>query len=316
MNVDGGRRAFLRTAAAGAAGLGAGGMWPFRVPGASGAPARAKVSVVRNEKAVSNRNIVDSGQAAVMIQAALTELTGKNTAAEAWIALGVTKSDVIGIKVNCNTWTIFLDTHADLVYALCDSLSAVLPPNNIVIYERYTGELERSGYRVNKTNKGVRCLGNDDGGGYRGDVTRLVTDQFTKIINMPTLKTVEGEFAGSLFLKNHIGSIPLGAMSECHGNADYCTEVCNRQPLRSKAFLALCDGLRGTYRRGTPWYWGGIIMSRDQVAAECVALSVVNEKRAMEKMDSLAIPAYVKRAGTLGLGIADPSAIEVVRKVL
>ncbi len=316
MNENNGRREFLRAAAAGAAGLGTGAGWPFGISGANGAPARAKVSVVRNEKAVSNRNIVDPKQAALMIQAALADLTGKNTPAEAWTALGVTKSDVIGIKVNCNTWTIFLDTHAELVYALCDSLSAVLPPNNIVIYERYSGELERSGYRVNKTGNGVRCLGNDDGGGFRGDVTRLVTDQFTKIINMPTLKTVEGEFAGSLFLKNHIGSIPVEAMSECHGNADYCTEVCNRQPLRSKAFLALCDGLRGTYRRGTPWYWGGIIMSRDQVAAECVALSVVNEKRAVEKMNPLDIPGYVKRAGTLGLGVADPSAIEVVRKTL
>lgn len=316
MGMNRNRRSFLKTASAGAVGVGLTPDWLFRTPPAGGAALKVKVAVVRNEKAISPRNVVDRREAARMIDAALQAITGKGNAPEAWTALGVTRNDVIGIKVNCNTWTILLDTHPELVYALCDSLSTVLPPNSIIIYERFTGELERSRYRINKGTQGVRCFGNDEGGGFRGDITRIVTDACTKIINMPTLKAVEGEFAGSLFLKNHIGSIPLGAMTECHGNADYCTEVCNREALRSKAFLALCDGLRGTFKRGVPWYYGGIIMSRDQIAAECAALSIVNEKRAQEKEHPLAIPGYVKHAGSLGLGVADPGRIEVIPSVL
>jgi uncharacterized protein (DUF362 family) len=316
MTMNRNRRLFLKAASAGALGAWLPGDGLFRTPPADGAAEKVRVAVVRNEKAISTRNVVDRRQTALMIDAALQAITGKRNIHDAWTVLGVTRDDVIGIKVNCNTWTILLDTHPELVYALCDSLSTVLPPNSIIIYERFTGELERSRYRINKGTQGVRCFGNDEGGGFRGDITRIVTDACTKIINMPTLKAVEGEFAGSLFLKNHIGSIPLGAMTECHGNADYCTEVCNREALRSKAFLALCDGLRGTFKRGVPWYYGGIIMSRDQIAAECAALSIVNEKRAQEKEHPLAIPGYVKHAGSLGLGVADPGRIEVIPSVL
>lgn len=283
---------------------------------AQGSPGKSRVAVVKDEKAISNRNVVDPEQAALMIGSALMTLTGKQTAAEAWTALGFTKRDVVGIKVNCNTWTFLLHTHPELVYALADSLSTVVPLNNIIIYERYTGELERSGYRINKGNRGVRCFGNDEGGGYREGVTRIVADVCSKIINMPTMKTVEGDFGGSLFLKNHIGSIPLVEMTECHGNADFCTDVCNRPPLRTKTALALCDGLRGTWKRGAPWYWGGIIMSRDPVAAECAALAVIDGKRKLEGKPAIAIPGYVRRAGKEGLGTADPGKIEVVNTVM
>lgn len=309
------RREFFRRV--GAFGLGAASLPLATESDAEAAPGgRSRVAVVTNQKAVSNRNVVDRGEARRMIDRALQIVTGKTVAKDAWAALGVTGADVVGIKVNCNTWTFLLHTHPELVYALCDSLSAVVPANNLIIYERYSSELSRSGYTVNTGARGVRCFGNDDGPGFRGEVTRIVTDLCTKIINVPTLKGVEGDFAGSLFLKNHIGSIPVEHMTNCHGNADYCTEVCSRASIRNKTVLALCDGLRGTWKRGTPWYWGGIIMSRDQIAAECTALSVIDEKRTREGERALGIPGYVRRAGTAGLGTADPSRIEVVRAAL
>lgn len=310
------RREFLHSAATGAAVFG--GVLPLcsRSSSAQGNTGKVKVALVKSDKAVTNRNVVDQKQAALMIESALRSLTGKQMPAEAWKALGFTKSDVVGIKVNCNTWTFLLHTHPELVYALCDSLSTVVPPNNLIIYERYTGELERSGYRINKGNQGIRCFGNDEGGGFREGVTRIVTDLCTKIINVPSLKGVDGEFSGSLCLKNHIGSIPLVEMTECHGNADFCTEVCLRAPLKAKSVLALCDGLRGTWRRGTPWYWGGILMSRDPIALECAALDVMNEKRLAENAGAFGIPEYVKRAGKVGLGVADPGKIDVMKTVV
>ncbi len=307
------RRAFLQTAVTGAAAVGAALPLSPRFSGAQGNTGKVKVALVKSDKAVTNRNIVEPKSAGLMIESALRSLTGKQTAPEAWTALGFNKNDVVGIKVNCNTWTFLLHTHPELVYALCDSLSTVVPANNLIIYERFTGELERSGYRINKGNRGVRCFGNDEGGGYREGVTRIVTDLCTKIINVPSLKGVDGEFAGSLCLKNHIGSIPVEEMSECHGNADFCTEVCLRRPLKARSVLALCDGLRGTWRRGTPWYWGGILMSRDPIALECAALDVLNEKRVAEKNGALGIPGYVRRAGKEGLGVADPARIEVIK---
>ena len=37
-----------------------------------------------------------------------------------------------------------------------------------------------------------------------------------------------------------------------------------------------------TYKRGVPWYWGGLILGQDPVAAEWVGYQVINEKREQE----------------------------------
>jgi len=308
------RRGFIRAASAGAAGIGAFGQLPGFTPSALAQTGKSKVAMVRNERAVTDRNLVNPREARLMIDKALEIVTGATDPQKAWAALGVTANDVVGIKVNCNTWTILLATHADLVYALTDSLSAVVKPNNIIIYERDTSELTRSGYKANTGATGVRCFGSNEGGGFSRDgITKIVAETCTKLINIPSLKAVEGEFAGSLFLKNHIGTIPTSQMANCHGNAMFCTEVCALPAIKDKTVLAVCDGLRGTYKRGVPWYWGGIVMSRDQVAAEYVSLQVINDKRQTEKERPLAIPGYVTAAGTNGLGTSNPGMIETVK---
>jgi len=316
---DRNRRDFIKSTSAGMLGIGLvpGSLAVF--PEAEAAAGKVRVAVVRNERAVSTRNVCNPVETRKMVDKALEIVTGKRDPREAWASLGVVKEDVVGIKVNCNSWTFRLTTHPELVYALCDSLSSVVRPNNIIIYERYTGELTRAGYRANTGTSGVRCFGTEEGGGFGGpnDLTRIVTDTCTKIINVPSLKAVDGEFAASLFLKNHIGTIPPPQMSRCHGYARFCTEVCATPALRNKTILAVCDGLRGTYKRGVPWYWGGIVVSRDQVAAEYVSLQVINEKRKAEKVKLLSVPSYVTLAETsYHLGTCNPGRIEVVKTTL
>jgi len=309
------RRTFIKTSSAGTLGIGISAASLMNTDSALGAAGKTKVAVVRNEKAISTRNLCDRDQARLMVDRALLTITGKHNPNEAWSSLGVTKHDVVGIKVNCNTWTFLLHTHPGLVYALCDSLSGIVKPNNIIIYERNSSELSRSGYIVNNGASGIRCFGNDEGGGIHPgeELTRIVTDTCTKIINMPSLKTVDGGFAGSLFLKNHIGSLPGSHMTRCHGNEDYCSQVCARPSIKNKTILAVCDGLRGTYKRGTPWYYGGIIMSADQVAAEYAAIGVINEKRAQEKIRALKVQRYVKNAESkYGLGTCNPEKIDII----
>ena len=308
------RREFLKRTSRDILGIGMASAPFIGVPSVSGAEDKVKVAVVRNERAISDRNVCDKKQAALMIEQALFTITGTKNVKKAWTSLGVTKDDIVAIKVNCNSWTFLLYTHPELVYALCDSLHSVINPNNIIIYERSTSELTQCGYRANKTASGIRCFGNNEGGGFHEQegLTRIITDTCTKIINFPSLKCVDGEFAGSLFLKNHIGSLPTSNMSRCHGYADYCNRVCTRPSIKNKTILAICDGLRGTYRRGRPWYYKGIIMSRDQVAAECAALNIINEKRKAKGIKELAIPSYVKKADKLySLGTCDPSKITV-----
>ena len=319
MNQKKDRREFIRSVSTAVIGVGiADGMFSA-VSDGYGAEEKARVAVVRNERAISTRNVCDKKQVASMLEKGLLDITDKLNIKDAWTALGITKDDVIGMKVNCNSWTFLLSTHPELVYSLCESLSVCVPLHNIIIYERYTGELARAGYQANKNTSGIRCFGTDDANGFHPQegLTRIVTDMCTKIINIPSLKTVEGEFGGSLFLKNHIGSISPGQMTRCHGNAEFCTIVCAQPSLKSKTVLAVCDGLRGTYKSGVPWYWSGIIMSRDQIAAEYTALQVINEKRMQEKERLLQIPSYVKMAETsYGLGTCTLAHIDLIRSVM
>jgi len=224
------RREFIRTTSTGVIGIGITSASMSSIPEAYAAAAKVKVAVLRNERAISNRNVCDQKQAALMLKKALFTVTGKTKPEEVWSNLGVTKDDVVGIKVNCNSANFRLYVHPELVYALTDSLSSVVKPNNIIIYERYTSELTRAGFRANKNGSGVRCFGTNEGGGFHPQkgLTRIVTDTCTKIINIPSLKAFGGEFAGSLFLKNHVGTLPPNQMSRCHGNTKFITNRLQR----------------------------------------------------------------------------------------
>jgi uncharacterized protein (DUF362 family) len=314
MNEYSSRRDFIRNVSGGIMGLGLGAVLPVQETEA--APEKSKVAVIRNVKAISDRNVCDKRQTSLTIERALLALTGKKSMKEAWAALGVTQNDTVGIKVNCNGAGFALYAHPDLVYALTDSLSAVVRPENIIIYERSSSELSHAGFRINKDGSGVRCFGSEEGGGFhpKEGLTRIITDTCTKLINLPSLKTFDGEFAGSLFFKNHVGTVPPAEMSRCHGNTQILAQTVAKPSIREKTVLALCDGLRGTFRKSAPWYWGGIIASRDPVAAEFTALQIINEKRLQEGDPAFEIPSFLKMAeSTHKLGTCTPANIDLVK---
>lgn len=285
---------------------------------AAAAPGREKARVVlaRSPKAVSERNVADRVECARLLERALTALTGAADAKGAWLALGLRPTDVVAVKLNCNNWTIQLNPHVELVAALTQSLSLVVPENQIILYEGNSADLEESGFPLNTSNKGVRCFGGDRGGGYdeKERVTNIVARTATKIVNLASLKCLDGDMAASLFFKNHIGSLIPADMPKCHGNADFMAQVLARPSIRAKTLLNICDGLRGSYRRGVPWYWGGIILGIDPVATEKAALGVIDEKRVKEGVAPLEYPAHLRIAEEkYGLGSSAAGRGEIVR---
>lgn len=276
--------------------------------------AATTVAVVRNEKSVSGNNVADRVESARMIDRALFLITGRERAQDAWGTLGVRTGDVVGIKINCNRAEYPVFAHPGLVYALCDSLSSIVKANNIIIYERYSNELEQAGFTLNTGTTGVRCLGTDRAGGFdeAADLSRLVTETCTKLVNLPSLKSLSDEFVGTLFLKNHVGSLPPSSMPRCHGNMRMLAEIAAKPAIRGKTVLGLCDGLRGTFEGRSPWFWRGIIAARDIVAAETTAFGVINEQRVAEGQDARPLPSYVTAAAKeFGLGTADRADIEL-----
>lgn len=312
------RRAFIKSGAQTIAALGAvAGSFSFLTKTLTGAaPAKSRVILSQNPQAINQRNQCNQEEVTALFNKALLALTGAAGPALAWAALGLVPNDVVAVKVNCNNWTLDLRPHQELVKALCQSLNSVIALNRIIIYERCNSDLVDGGFTINKTGTGVRCFGNDDGGGYHPQerLTRIITDTASKIINMASLKCVEREFGASLFFKNHIGSLMDKDMSKCHGDPDFLAEVNARPSIKNKTILNLCDGLRGTYRRGVPWYWAGVIMGKDPVTSEYAAIEVMNEKRRNENISPLEIPDHLRIAEKkYQLGTWNPTKIEIVK---
>ncbi len=279
--------------------------------------AKARVVIARNPRAISERGACDLNETVRLFDRALVELTGAKTPADAWKALGIVPADTVAVKVNCNNWTIALSPKPELVEALCRSLQTVVPANRIIVYDNEEAAMQESGFTPNRSAAGVRFTGTDKWDGFDTSerLTRLVTRDATKIINLASLKTVdEKDLIVSLLLKNHIGSLVPEDMAKCHGDHDFLAGVCARPSLKSKTVLNIISGLRATYQRGVPWYWGGILMSRDPLAAETAAIGVINEKRKQEGLTRLALPAYLPIAeNKYRLGTCDVKRIEQVR---
>ncbi|HNX97439.1 MAG TPA: DUF362 domain-containing protein [Candidatus Aminicenantes bacterium] len=259
---------------------------PLLVQGATG----SRVVVARSPRVVDERNVADAAETTRLFDRSLLALTGQKTAAEAWAVLNLGPGDTVAIKINCNDWTVALHPHTELLEALCASLQKVVPAGRIVIYEGSGKDLRSSGYRAQGALAGVRFLAGDDAGiGYdeTEKLTRIVTGTATKLINLASLKCVDGDLGVSLFLKNHVGSLLPVDMPKCHDDPDFLAAISARPSIRRKTILNLLDGLRGTYRRGVPWYWGGLILSADPLAGEAVALDVINERRAQDKVPPL-----------------------------
>ena len=278
---------------------------------------RSTVAVVKDDFAVDDRDEVNRGRCRQMIKTALKTLTGKSDEAEAWAVLGLVSNDVVAIKLNCNNTFFPLKVHPDLTYAVSESLSTVIPANNVIIYERYTWELQDAGYEINSSNSNVRCISTAEGGGFHNQskLTNIVADQATKVIHIPTLKYIGEEFQAVLFLKDHIGSIPPSDMPSCHGNPLVCTEILAHPHIKDKNLLNICDGLRGTYETRSPWFWKGIVASKDPIAAEVVCLNVLDEKRKLEGRSGTSVKSFVTKADTdYHLGTANYKEIEVIEE--
>jgi hypothetical protein len=279
------------------------------------AAAKSRVVLARNPGAINDRNQADRQETARLFDRALLATTGQKTAGDSWKTLGLRPADVVAIKINSDNWTIGLRPHPELVTALCLSLQTVIPADHIIVYDNISENMKESNFAVNGSGSGVRYTGTEkDGFAAEERLTRIITATATKIINLASLKCVDGDLLVSLLLKNHIGSLVPEDMPKCHNDPDFLAGVCARPSIKNKTILNIVNGLRGSYRRGVPWYWGGIIMGTDPLATEMAALEVINEKRVLEKVAPLPMPEQLKIAEKkYALGTTDPALIEQIK---
>ena len=216
-----------------------------------------------------------------MLDVSVAELTGLSDASEAWATL-FDPSERIAIKVSTISSSDFW-THVPLVMAVTECLQNVgVPAEQIVVFDRATGELRAAGFPINQDGPGVRCYGTDENYSGRWSVLNvevMLSDILLNcdaLINVPILK---GHIlAGCTFaMKSHYGIInnapnlhrPIGPA---------IAGVNALPPIRDRTRLIIGDMLtictQDWHRAATGH---SILMSADPVAHDTIGLQELCE---------------------------------------
>jgi len=348
--MDEGRRQFLKLL--GLVGLGLGGCSRSTggddrlaqqqpAPPAAVEPAalsQPTVVVVRCPQAVGEDGRIDAGLVGQMTRLGVTTLAGEEDEATAW-GRYVTPGQRVAIKVNCLSGPPVASHPAVADAVVTGVQTAGVAPEDILVFDRLTAELETCGFPVNKAGAGVRCYGTDEVGYDREPTTvkevgtcfsRIVSEWCDTIINVPVLK--DHDLAGLTgALKNHYGSI--NNPNKLHGQPEdhcspYIADLNCAEVLRGKQHLIVYDALMVCYQGG-PGYkpattvpYGTLMAATDPVAADTVGLKLLDELRAEHGLPAVAgserDPKYLAVAADEGhqLGCNNLAEINIVERTV
>lgn len=279
---------------------------------------------------------------APMLQRGLTNLTGKATIQEAWLSL-VSTQDVVGIKVYSKPGS-SSGTRPAVAAALAESLiSAGLPPHNIIVWDKSESDLRRAGFHELRGELGIRVaasaaagydstnyydtplLGNlvygdfefekrGEGVGRKSFVSRLVTGEITKIINLnPLLNHNEAAVCGSL-VSLSLGSVDntLRFEGDPRRLAVAVPEIYALPALYDRVVLNIVDALICQYeggQRGLLHYsttLNQLRFSFDPVALDMLSIKELDRQRRLARAPNVRPNLELYRnAALLELGVSE-----------
>jgi uncharacterized protein (DUF362 family) len=333
-----------------------------RPDGAAGMPGLypGKAVRVRSEEAVdTTANCIRGGAVRNMLAAGMQELTGTTNSRDAW-ARFFSPEDVIGIKVNCSGAP-EIHSNPEVVVAIIEGLQGIgVPPSQIHIYDRFQNQLDIVKYEK-YVPSGVKIIGAETSRGSilgydpytyvevdffgeedtRSNLIRPVSEKFTKVINVPTMK--EHRAAGVTgCLKNiaygNFSNVARSHQREVSNTYSFIGTLASVEPLRSKTVLNIMDGLRSLWQGGPflqsrrfLFFPKQLVLGTDPVALDHGLIEMIEAKRREEGAPSIfdrsakhikhgpeldpnfnsfiREPGHVEYASKLGLGIYNKSAI-------
>ena len=293
----------------------------------------SRVVVVKYSGNPENRFLV-RGQYDILLKAGFSALAGSDAYA-AYLKKRFS-GGATGIKTNC------LSRLNPTLIPLVDALSGLLTAaagtkeNDIIVWERTSRELSDAGFALNASSFGRRCLGTDAAGGYDNSrfyesgrvssmVTRILTEVADHSINLGVLKhhSVAGMSAG---MKNMYGAIHNPNKYHANNCSPFAADISNLEPIRTKHRLTLTDAIRVQCDNGPGFssrsivHYNGLILSEDPVAADRVALEILDHVRVSSGRQPLAKTSqqvkYLEPAEKIGLGVAALERIDLVVKIL
>ena len=292
----------------------------------------------------------DDTRVAVAFNLGLFTFTHANNISDAWRSL-VHTNDTVGIKVFSQPGSLS-GTRPAVVAAIVHGLIAAgLPPDKIIIWDKHTADLRAAGFFKLAAQLGVRVAGAAETGydtntfylpdspvvgslvwgdlefGLKGDgigkksfVSKLVSQQITKIISVAPLLNENN--AG---LCGHFFSLCLGSVDNTRrfeGDPDRLAvalpEIYALPSVGDRVVLNVTDALLGQYQGGPASFLqyatvlDQIWLSRDPVALDTLALKELAHQRKIFEVPQpkLNYQLYTN-AVLLQLGINDPSRIQI-----
>jgi len=335
-----GRRRFLRTAAAVAAGATSfpsvaaaaknltasppAGFSPFSAPG--------KVVKVSKADAMQPNKLYPKPDAAKeMLTKALTELTGKPDLVSSVGEL-VHKDDIVVVKVNGIAQS-QMATNKELVLPFVEAMVASgVKPENITLLEQYPGFFNATRITAQNAPAGVKIATHANGNATMEERLIPGTGTKTKFCRWLTEATAAINFA---LVKDHSICGYTGALKNMtHGCSvnphDFHVHHASPQialmyaqdVIKSRVRLCIADAFK-VMADGGPLYkrpefvklHEAVYASTDPVAIDTIGWEVVEKHRADFKLKTLTEvgrePAYIKAAADLGLGIHERSRIQL-----
>jgi uncharacterized protein (DUF362 family) len=333
---------------------------PAALPGMPG-PYPGQVVRVHAENSIDapsgkvNRELVKQ-----MLSSGMRTLTGDARPEDAW-ARFISPKDVVGVKVNCSGAP-RIRSSPEIVAGIVENLIAVgVPAKQIFVYERFEDQLKSVGYGkylpegVNifavetsrssilnydpKTYVETSFFGEDD---TRSNVVRLLSESFTKIVNVPNLKEHQASGVTGC-LKNiaygNFSNVARSHNAEKTNTRTFIGTLAAVEPVRSRVVLNIMDGLAGVWHAGPfsesakfRFYPKQLMFGTDPVAMDHKLIEIIEEKRKAEGAITIfdrsmshvgrdnsnpntnhyiREPGHVEFASTLGLGVFDAAKIKL-----
>ena len=326
---------------------------PAEHPGMPGRYPGQVVAVHADRCIETGSNKVDVPTVREMMANGMRTLTGDKDARDSW-ARFFTPSDVIGIKINCSGAPNIMST-PEVVAEIVRNLGTVgVKPDQIWLYERFPDQVNSvhydryvpAGVHIDAIEKSRRSIAGYDPKTYvevdffgeddtRSNMIRLVTEKFTKIINVPNMKD-HGAAGVTGCLKN-IAYGDFSNVARSHYDAktntlSFIGTLASVEPLRSKTVLQVMDGLRGVWHGGPflrdrrfQFYPKQMMFGTDPVAIDRQLLPVIEDERKRQGAISvwdrttdksklgagqyIREPGHIEFASKLGLGVYDANKI-------
>lgn len=310
---------------------------------------RSRVVIVKDEQAIK-AFVPDAGRIRSMLDTGITRHTRQPDARSAWLSL-VNPGDVVGIKVYTHPGSTS-GTRKEVVAAVIEGLLATgLPARQIIVWDKRLGDLQVAEYFELAERYGVRIEGSAAAGynpetfyespfvgtlawgdlefgkeglgiGRKSFVSRLVTDEITKIISItPLLNHNMASVTG------HLYSLGMGSVDNTLRFETATVRLNTAVPelyamkaLGDKVVLSIVDALICQYQgqqRSLLHYssmLGELRISEDPVALDVLSMRELERQRRLAEIPST--PSNEElffNAGILELGVNEPARIDIER---